>query len=118
MDSRYVTQLKNSNTLIRKTTKVSIIKQYQTELTSPVKIAISRKSRTSAPVNESKDQRINPYDEVKKRLRFDAEGRCTNAFIVMTSTSVLKWAYEMIKSKPGNMTRGSDNETIDGISKD
>jgi retron-type reverse transcriptase len=32
--------------------------------------------------------------------------------------SVYEKAYEQIKSNPGNMTPGSDNETLDGISKE
>jgi retron-type reverse transcriptase len=34
----------------------------------------------------------------------------------MSSQDLLEIAYETIKSKPGNMTKGADNGTLDGIS--
>lgn len=33
----------------------------------------------------------------------------------MSDPEILKIAYLMIKSKPGNMTEGVDKETLDGI---
>lgn len=48
-------------------------------------------------------------------LKYDKDKRCTNAFILISDPRTLRAAYETIKSKPGNMTKGSDNETLDGI---
>lgn len=48
-------------------------------------------------------------------MLYDADGKCTNAFQIMSEPSLLRDAYESIKRKPGNMTRGSDRETLDGI---
>lgn len=58
----------------------------------------------------------NQEDSIKKRLKFNENGKCINAFQVLSDPLVLKQAYEMIKSKPGNMTKGIDKETLDGIS--
>ena len=33
----------------------------------------------------------------------------------MSDPQVLRFAYEMIKSNPGNMVKGIDDETLDGI---
>lgn len=32
------------------------------------------------------------------------------------STDIYKAAYQSLNSKPGNMTPGTDNETLDGVS--
>lgn len=55
-------------------------------------------------------------DTILAKLRFDEKGRCTNAFQVLSQPSILKMAYSNIKSKPGNMTKGTDLVTLDGIS--
>lgn len=52
---------------------------------------------------------------IRERLKMDENNRCTNAFLVLSSPEVLRLAYETIKSKPGNMTKGVDGETLDGI---
>lgn len=52
------------------------------------------------------------------QLRFDSDGRCVNSYEVLSDPQHLIEAYESIKSKSGNMVRGSDRETLDGISKD
>jgi retron-type reverse transcriptase len=36
---------------------------------------------------------------------------------MIADPNTLLLAYELIKSKPGNMTPGTDNQTLDGISK-
>jgi retron-type reverse transcriptase len=53
-----------------------------------------------------------------RSLKTDERGRCTNAFKVLSNPGTLKLAYESIKSKSGNMVRGTDCETLDGLSKD
>lgn len=57
------------------------------------------------------------YSILKRELRFNEEGKCVNAFRVLSNPGILKLAYESIKSKSGNMTHGTDKETLDGISK-
>lgn len=53
--------------------------------------------------------------ELRKLLKYDKSGRCTNAFQVLTESDMLKIAYETIKSNPGNMVKGSDPKTLDGL---
>lgn len=48
-------------------------------------------------------------------LRQDSKGRYVNVFETLTSPEILKLAYEIIKSKPGNMVKGVTKETLDGI---
>jgi len=48
-------------------------------------------------------------------LKYDSSGRCINAFQLIARTDFLKLAYEIIKSKPGNMVHGSDKLTLDGL---
>jgi group II intron reverse transcriptase/maturase len=58
----------------------------------------------------------NIYDLVTSRLKWDEEGKCLNAFDLFSDPTMLKAAYESIKSKAGNMVKGTDTETLDGIS--
>ena len=57
------------------------------------------------------------YPEIAKQLKFQ-DGRCTNAFEIIAKYETLIMAYESIKSNPGNMTKGVDDETLDGITED
>lgn len=57
----------------------------------------------------------NTQVDLNKLLTYHSDGRCTNAFKLITSKSILLAAYWMLKSKPGMMTKGSDQETLDGI---
>ena len=50
---------------------------------------------------------------VKKRIQKDA--RYGNLINIISDTSTLQAAYLAIKGKSGNMTKGLDNETLDGI---
>lgn len=52
---------------------------------------------------------------LREMLVFDEQGRCVNAFKVLSDIMVLQNAYDKIKSKPGNMSPGSDKETLDGL---
>jgi hypothetical protein len=56
-----------------------------------------------------------PAEIILSLLRKDSNGKYCNVFETLTSVEVLKLAYETIKSKPGNMVRGSTKETLDGI---
>jgi hypothetical protein len=53
---------------------------------------------------------------LREMLVFDQDGRCTNLMKIISDPAALRSAYHRIKSKPGSMTKGSDNETLDGIS--
>lgn len=44
------------------------------------------------------------------------DGKYTGLYRLITSEELLFTAYHNIKSKPGNMTPGTDKETLDGIS--
>ena len=46
------------------------------------------------------------------------EGKCINAFEVLSDINTIYAAYITLKSKPGNMVEGSDKQTLDGINKD
>lgn len=55
---------------------------------------------------------------IRKKLSFNEEGKCTNAFEVLSDPGTLRDAYETIKNKSGNMVPGSVPETLDGISEE
>lgn len=55
-------------------------------------------------------------DFIRRQLVYNSQGKCINAFQILSSPEILRRAYETIKSKPGNMTPGADRETLDGIS--
>lgn len=52
---------------------------------------------------------------ILSQLKFNMSNQCINAYEVMASSETLLMAYRDIKSKPGNMTKGTDSETLDGI---
>lgn len=55
------------------------------------------------------------YSLISRCLSFDQNGKCTNASKILRNPGILKLAYETIRSKPGNSTKGTDAETLDGI---
>lgn len=63
----------------------------------------------------NKEQRKDPIKYIRSLLRYNDDGRCTNVFKVATRIDILMLAYETIKSKPGNMVKGTSKETLDGI---
>jgi hypothetical protein len=64
------------------------------------------------------DPSPSPAVIIKALLQKDLDGKVSNAFEILTNRKVLELAYESIKSKPGNMVRGTTRETLDGISVD
>lgn len=56
--------------------------------------------------------------KIRFMLKRDSEGRCTNAFEVISRVETLVCAYETIKNKSGNMVPGTDDITLDGIDKE
>jgi len=54
--------------------------------------------------------------KIRSKLKYDENGRCLNAFQILSNSETLIDAYETIKHKSGNMVPGSDGETLDGIS--
>jgi retron-type reverse transcriptase len=63
----------------------------------------------------SRPERTPVFPTITKELKYDKEGKCLNAFEIISRPETLRMAYEMIKSKPGNMVIGTDNVTLDGI---
>jgi group II intron reverse transcriptase/maturase len=57
----------------------------------------------------------NIYWKIQSRIHKDADGKCLNAFKILSDPEILHLAYESIKSTPGNMVKGTDEETLDGI---
>jgi len=57
------------------------------------------------------------YSIIRDKLKFDSSGKCINPFEIVCDVNILLLAYNSIKSKPGNMVKGSDKETLDGINK-
>lgn len=55
---------------------------------------------------------------LRELVTYNSEGLCDNAYNLITRVEVLQTAYMRIKSEPGNMTPGSDKETLDGISEE
>ena len=56
-----------------------------------------------------------PAEIILSLLRQDINGKYCNVHETLSSVQVLKLAYEVIKSKPGNMVRGTTKKTLDGI---
>lgn len=56
------------------------------------------------------------YQFIKDKLEYDPNGKCINAFQILSNPEILVYAYNSIKSNPGNMVHGSDQETLDGLS--
>lgn len=53
--------------------------------------------------------------ELQKCL--DKDNKYNGLINILSNEKFLIKAYELIKSKPGNSTKGTDNETLDGINK-
>lgn len=81
------------------------------------KIVIKEKATTQElkRINVNKFARINFYDHIKEQLKFDGEGKCINTFETISDPRTLLLAYNTIKSNSGNMVKGADKETLDGI---
>jgi retron-type reverse transcriptase len=80
---------------------------------------------TLSTLTIKKNKIVNIIDNKKKEvtlrlrqlLRYDYKNLvCINAFQVIYNPEILKLAYESIKSNPGNMVRGTDKKTLDGLS--
>ena len=67
------------------------------------------------PKNKSVRKNKFSYAKFRNMLKYDSSGKCLNAFKIATSPEYLKLSYDFIKSKPGNMVKGSDHLTLDGI---
>jgi len=52
---------------------------------------------------------------LSKMMAYQDEGKCTNAYKLISSKPILLAAYRALRSKPGMMTKGVDHETLDGI---
>jgi hypothetical protein len=109
------------NTLLRRriTTKhIALTPQKRRITTKPIaKKPIRNIYGDPLPVGKTlKYNAREVYETITNQLTFNLEGKCTNAFKILSDPQTLKMAYESIKSKHGNMVRGTDKETLDGIS--
>jgi len=52
---------------------------------------------------------------ILSKLKFDDSGKCISGYEVIRDPETIRQAYFHIKSKPGNMTVGTDGATLDGI---
>lgn len=82
-----------------------IPKKIQDWVASPEKKAVEKSTKNKVSYKEL----------IADKLRYNKDNQCINAFKIMSNPDILKIAYLMIKSKPGNMTEGVDKETLDGI---
>lgn len=76
---------------------------------------INKKNTQSNLDNDNTSNKITYRKIIWEKLIFDQEERCTNALKLICEPEILKIAYNLIKSNPGNMTRGVGQETLDGI---
>lgn len=74
-------------------------------------------ARKRVNYNTKTTERNNTID-IKERLILQEDGKCINAFNIISSPEMLIAAYSNIKSKPGMMTKGTDDVTLDGINKE
>ena len=95
---------------------IGIANHYK-ELGNYPKIGDNRFNEVQKQKNSSKLLAVYKNDEqsLEQLLKFDENGRCINAYEVISMLNTLAASYQLIKSKPGNMTPGIDGETLDGI---
>lgn len=63
---------------------------------------------------------MSEFEDLKEYIRSMMiwnNGKCINAFQILSDPNILYQAYNTIKSKPGNMVHGTDKKTLDGINK-
>lgn len=72
-------------------------------------------NKTSNKLLKTANQSNQYLMDLKDRIILQEDGRCTNAFNLISDKEILMAAYWKLKSKPGMMTKGSDDETLDGI---
>lgn len=114
--SIYIKRIRCSSVFARILVKFSTDSQHRQAL----EVESHTKEGDEPPANScadsvNKNARVPIYPKISKQIKY-IEGKCVNAIEVISSPQILKMAYEMIKSNPGNMTKGSDDETLDGIS--
>lgn len=56
-------------------------------------------------------------DNILEQLFHSLKTNKISEYKVMTYIEMYKVAYQKLKSKPGNLTAGADEETLDGMSK-
>lgn len=65
--------------------------------------------------NLKKSNKVDYFGILSHSLKFDDEGKCINAFQALSEIWALKLSYESLKSNPGNMVKGTDKKTFDGL---
>jgi retron-type reverse transcriptase len=91
----------------------SIIEEKRKYQSLPSRASIEIKTLTDS-LGTNKNANLKQL--ILSKLMYDDSGRCTNAYEIISSLDVLRQAYFHIKSKPGNLTPGTDGITLDGIS--
>lgn len=77
-------------------------------------LTINRPNITEKSSKTPKEKKFGS-SELREILKYDESGRCINAFQILSDEKFLKISYDTIKSNPGNMVRGSDRKTLDGL---
>jgi len=54
--------------------------------------------------------------DTKQRMKLEIKQDIEISYKQLFDIEIYKSAYQSLKSKPGNMTPGTDKETLDGIS--
>lgn len=73
------------------------------------------KQRSRIPVNS---QNIRMFVESKLELYKSKDDRYNGIVRILADPGFLQYCYMLIKGKPGNMSKGTTKETLDGISYD
>ena len=95
--------------------KLNLITKKHTSLENKIQtenIAATKQKPKTATHTDTQET------DIRKKLILQEDGRCTNAFNLISDKEILKSAYLELKSKPGMMTKGIDQETLDGINQE
>ena len=92
------------------------LKILRSEILDEFQVQAKDRARIRGLFNEKGNLEVQKL--INGLLRYDDQGRCVNAFTVLSNERMLKLAYELGKSNPGNMVKGTDEETLDGINQE
>jgi len=101
-----------------------ISKEIGKKVESTISSKASRKSladeRTLINLNQGRQEEFNQnsINDIFDTLRNleKANGKFRKLIRIIADVNLLKYAYSLIKSKPGNLTKGGEELTLDGIS--
>jgi hypothetical protein len=66
-------------------------------------------------LNNISTEKLEIYPHLANQIQVNTLQEVINAFEIICNPKTLLYAYKMIKSNPGNMVPGTDEETMDGI---